>query len=373
MSYHCHEHFPKAMEPVDGSIDIQTEFFARMDSHSPDLSDLLGKRVRILHTKRRLSIQKRIVVFEQQTYVLHFFVLKSTKDRFEDAVQRLQDAGISAQHVCTGTSSWRDALRAGGHWLALSFLPGKPLSQKAHPKALASLGRTLAKLNAIEGAATGALFERRRPVLPHEAYLSQLGAMHSPEERRWIEGSLARMQRLPATQLTHGDLYGSNIIEQENHSIGLIDYELMTYDVAGIELAATLMRPFCRQMAQRHSLLEGYLDTCSDELRDIWQTHALDLVFTAAARLLAGRQQRIRHLMIRDRLFALGDAVPLPSLRRRLNSRREAIAKNIVSAQANEAYYLNITKAMVGICLAEPAIDPVRLLERCDKPVRKTA
>jgi Ser/Thr protein kinase RdoA (MazF antagonist) len=358
---------------VDGSIGIQTELLSRMDSRTPDLRDLLGKRVRIVHTKRRLSIQKRIVEFEQQTYVLHFFLRKSTKDRFEAAVRKLQATGISAQHVCTGTASRRDALRVGGHWLALSFLPGTPLSRKAHPKALTALGQTLAKLNSIEGAAAGALFERRQPVLPHEAYLAQMGQAHTPEERRWIEESLARMRRFPANQLTHGDLYGSNIIEQDDHSIGLIDYELMTYDVSGIELAATLMRPFCRQGAQRRSLLEGYLAACPATLRDVWQNHAQDLIFSAATRLLAARQRRIRHLTIRDRLLAAGQSLLPPSLRQRVKDRRDAIARNIASARLNEAYYLHITRTMIGLCLAEPAIDPVKLLERCDKQARKPA
>lgn len=361
------------MEPVLGSIGKQTEFFARMDSRTPDLSDLLGKRARILHTKQRLSIQKRIVEFERQTYVLHFFLRKSTKTRFERAMQQLQEAGISAQHVCAGTSSRRHALKAGGHWLALSYLPGTPLTAQAHPDALAALGRTLAKLNAIEGAASGALFERRQPVLPHEAYLAGAGQALTPEERRWIEASLGRMRLLPANQLTHGDLYGSNIIEQENHAIGLIDYELMTYDVSGIELAATLMRPFCRQRAQRRSLLESYLAACPVALRDTWQNHAPDLIFTAATRLLAAREQRISHLMRRDRLLAAVRPLLPSALRTRVASRRSAIAKNIASARANEAYYRHIAGTMVGLCLAEPGIDPLRLMECCDRLFRKPA
>ena len=359
------------MDPVDGSIGRQTEFLARMDSRTPDLRDLLSKRVRIVHTKRRLSIQKRIVEFQQQTYVLHFFLRKSTKDRFEATVRKLGEAGISAQHVCAGTGSRREALRAGGHWLALSYLPGTPLSRKAHPKALAALGGTLAKLNAIEGAAAGALFERRLPVLPHEAYLSLGGTAHTPEERRWIEDSLARMRRLPANQLTHGDLYGSNIIEQDDHAIGLIDYELMTYDISGIELAATLMRPFCRQGAQRRNLLQGYLAACPVALADIWQHHAPDLVFAAATRLLAARQKRIRHLTTRDRLLAAVSRVAPSSIRKRIKDRRAAIAKNIASAGENETYYLHIARTMVGLCIAEPAIDPVHLLEQCEKFFRK--
>lgn len=175
----------------------------------------------------------------------------------------------------------------------------------------------------------------------------------------------------PANQLTHGDLYGSNIIEQDDHAIGLIDYELMTYDVSGIELAATLMRPFCRQGAQRRGLLQGYLAACPAALADIWQRHAADLVFTAATRLLAARQRRIRHLVIRDRLLAAGERVLPPAIRKRVTERRAAIARNIASAGENEAYYRHIARTMVGLCLADPAIDPVRLLEQCDKRFRK--
>jgi Ser/Thr protein kinase RdoA (MazF antagonist) len=344
-----------------------------MDSRTPDLRDLLGKRVQILHTKRRLSIQKRIVSFEGQFYVLHFFLRKSTKSRFEKAMQQLQDAGISAQHIVAATTSRRDALTAGGHWLALSYLPGAPLSQKAHPQALSALGRTLAKLNAIEGEASGALFERRRPVLPHTGYLARMGASHTPEERHWIEASRARMERLPANQLTHGDLYGSNIIEQDDHAIGLIDYELMTYDVSGIELAATLLRPFCRQTAQRRSLLDSYLAACSPALAAIWRAHSADLLFTAAARLLAAREQRIRHQASRDRLFALGERLLPAGMRKSLKGRRASIAKNLASARTNEVYYRHVIKTMLGLHLAAPTLDPVTLLERCDKLFGKPA
>ena len=337
-----------------------------MDSHSPDLGDLLGRQARILHAKRRLHIQKRIVEFEQEKYVLHRFLWKKTRDRFEATVRRLHEAGITAQHVCTGTSSLPQALRCRGHWLALSFLPGTPLPHKAHPDALAALGRTLAKLNALEGAGPGALFERRLPFLPHEAYLSRPPHALAPDERRWIEESLTRMRQLPGNQLTHGDLYGSNIIEQDDHSVGLIDYELMTYDISGIELAATLIRPFCRRSAQRRSLLRAYLAACPAELRDIWQTHASDMIFTAAARLLATRQQRLRRLMLRDRLLARPAWLGLP-----LQSRREAIARDIRSARSNEAYYGNIARTMVGLCLADPKIDPVRLLDQCDRALNR--
>lgn len=337
-----------------------------MDSPPPDLRDLLGRQARILHTKRRLHIQKRIVEFDGRKYVLHRFLRKATRDRFEATVRRLHEAGVLAQSVCTGTSSLQEAARFRGHWVALSFLPGKPLARKAPPKVLAALGRTMAGLNTIEGDAPGALFERRQPVLPHENHLAEHGQALSADERRWIEDSLARMRRLPGNQLIHGDLYGGNIIAQEDQSVGLIDYELMTYDVSGIELAATLLRPFCRRTAQRQGLLKAYLAACPEALRSVWETHAPDLIFTATARLLSLRRRRLKHLIIRDRWFSRGKILLPPPLRRHVESRLDTIAKNIRSARLAEAYYLTVARTMVGICLADPGIDPVGLLERCD-------
>jgi Ser/Thr protein kinase RdoA (MazF antagonist) len=354
------------MKPVEGPIRTSTERFDRMDSPPPDLRDLLGKQARILHTKRRFHIQKRIVEFDGRKYVLHRFLRKTTKDRFEATVRRLREAGVLAQNVSAGTSSMKQSLQFRGHWLALSYLPGKPIHRRAPPAVLAALGSTMARLNAIEGDAPGALFEERQPALPHEDYLAAHRQTLSPDETRWIDDSLARMRRLPGNQLTHGDLYGGNIIAQEDNSVGLIDYELMTYDVSGIELAATLLRPFCRRTLQRRGLLQAYLSTCPAGLRDVWSAHAPDLIFTAAARLLSLRQTRLRHLVMRHRIFTgLKTLLPWP-LRKRVENRLDDIDKNIGAARLNEAYYLTIARTMVGLCLADPKIKPERLLSLCD-------
>src|SRR5690606_10896675 len=100
--------------------------------------------------------------------------------------------------------------------------------------------------------------------------------------------------------------------------------------------------------------------------------HAADLVFTAATRLLAARQKRIRHLAIRDRLLAAGERVLPASMRTRAGDRRAAITRNIASPREKESYYRHIARTMIGLCLTGPAIVAVRLLEQCDALFRKT-
>ena len=153
-----------------------------MGSHMPTLDDLLGPRARVIHTKRKLNIQKRIVEFDGQKYVLHRFLRKKLKERFGATVRRMQERGAPVQSIYTQTSSLPDVLRSRGHWLVLSFVPGKPISHDAHPRVLAALGGTLATLNSIQGAAHGALFDRRTLALPHETFLARQAHLLSCEE-----------------------------------------------------------------------------------------------------------------------------------------------------------------------------------------------
>src|SRR5690606_8731936 len=102
---------------------------------------------------------------------------------------------------------------------------------------------------------------------------------------------------------THGDLYGANIIVDADHSVGLIDYELLAYDLAGIELAATLLRPFCRNEGRRRALLRAYLASCPAELRQAWKENSRDFIFAAAARLALARQDRVSHIARREQIL----------------------------------------------------------------------
>ncbi|MFD1326982.1 phosphotransferase enzyme family protein [Mycoplana ramosa] len=335
-----------------------------MINRHPSISELLAGQADVLHSKWRFNIRKRIVELNQQKYVLYRFRTKRTMEHFEQTIHRLAGAGIAVQSVCARTSSFGQYLRHG-HWLALSYLPGRPLPNNPNRDGLISLGQTLAKLYSLEGPPQRALFERRQPKLPHEAYLAAETQL-SDKHRTWIRESMDRLRRLPATQLTHGDLFGNNIIQNDDQSIGLIDYELLAYDLSGIELAATLLRPFCRRGQKRRILMRAYLTSCSPQLRQVWRQCGRDLVFAAAARLALARQDRVRHVTRKNRLLKIGQLLPHRPVREAATRQLEANVRIIRAAMRNEAYYLNITRTMIDLCLAEPDADPISLLQQCD-------
>ncbi|MDR6758948.1 Ser/Thr protein kinase RdoA (MazF antagonist) [Mycoplana sp. BE70] len=309
-------------------------------------------------------MQKRIVELNQQQYVLYRFRTKRTMEHFEQTIQRLDSAGIAVQSICARTSSFGEYLRHG-HWIALSYLPGRHLSGKANRDGLVSLGQTMAKLNSLEGPPRRALFERKRPKLPHEAYIAGETQL-TDKQRTWIRESMDRLRGLPATQLTHGDLFGKNIIQNDDQSVGLIDYELLAYDLSGIELAATLLRPFCRRVQKRRILMRAYLRSCSPQLRQTWNQYGRDLVFAAAARLALARQDRVRHVTRKNRLLRIGQWLPNRSVRDAATRQLEANIAIIRAARRNEAYYLNITRTIIDLALADPDTGPINLLRQCD-------
>jgi Ser/Thr protein kinase RdoA (MazF antagonist) len=255
-----------------------------------------------------------------------------------------------------------------GHWLALSHLPGQAITRKVNREGLVSLGRTMARLNALEGPPQRSLFKGKHPALPHEAYLA--GDMQLTEsQRQWIRESLARLKELSGTQLTHGDLYGANIIQDDDQTVGLIDYELLTYDLSGIELAATLLRPFCRSHKRRQILLSAYLKACPPKLGQIWNDYGRDLLFAAAARLALARQERIRHVTRLNRVLSIRRL--LPYRREELAKRYEANLAIIRSAQRNETYYVNVARTVVDLCMEDPHADPITLLRLCHERKRQ--
>ncbi|HVK90084.1 MAG TPA: phosphotransferase [Mycoplana sp.] len=332
-----------------------------MTTRHPSISDLLARDAVVVHSKWRFRMQKRIVELNGRTYVLYRFRRKRTKARFEDTIRRLEQAGIAIQSICARTSTFGEYLRHG-HWVALSYLPGEPIAKRVNRAGLVSLGRTIARLNAIEGPPQQALFGAKRPVLPHETYLAR-DTQLTESQRRWIRKSHARLQGLAGAQLTHGDLFSGNIIQNDDNSVSLIDYELLAHDLAGIELAATLLRPFCRTDKRRRILLAAYLAACSPKLRQAWDVYGRDFLFAAAARLALARQDRVRHVTRLNRILA---ARRLLSRRgEELTGRYEANLAVIRSAQRNEAYYVGMARTMIELCLVDSETGPLDLLQLC--------
>ena len=325
----------------------------------PPIADLVGKDARLLFKGGRPGLQKRIVELDGRTYVLQRFGRRAAMQAFADTVERLRQSGIPVQDVLARAETLRH-----GNWVVLSYLPGALIDKAAGKKAFAALGTVMARLNALEGGPYRALFDRKQPKLPHAAYLRRHARTLSPEQRRWIEGSAARLSALPGTQLTHGDLHSKNIILLEDGSVGLIDYEMLAYDLSGIELAGTFMRPFCRRRANRSALLDAYLAACPAPLKEIWRAHAADLLFAAAARMALGREDKVRLTRFRDRIAACRQLLPFG--RAAMARQRQAYAELLEATERRRVSYLHISRAVVDLSLAEPGMEPITLLERAE-------
>lgn len=339
-----------------------------MKSANPSIGELLAGHVDVVHTKWRFSLQKRIVELNGSRYVLYRFRSKTMMRRFEDALALLSAAGVPVQSVCARTSTVGGYLRHG-HWLALSYLPGHPLGKNPGQRLMTELGKTMAKVNGIAGPQRQSLFSRRRPELPHRAYLEMATGLDD-RQREWISASLARLERLQGAQLTHGDLFVDNIIVMPDKSIGLIDYELMAYDLSGIELAGTLLRSFCRKNHTRRALLRAYMAACPPKLKAAWTQYCRDFVFAAAARLVLARQERLRHIARKQRFLSLRSALPFGPTTAEVARQRKAYQGIIRSAKKNEEYYLHILRTMIDICIKNKGIGAVALLDKCDRTYR---
>lgn len=341
-----------------------------MKSANPSIGELLAGHVDVVHTKWRFSLQKRIVELNGSKYVLYRFRSKKMMHRFEDALALLSGAGVPVQSVCARTSTLGEYLRHG-HWLALSYLSGHPLGRSPGRRLMAELGKVMAKVNGISGPQSRSLFSRRRPELPHRAYLEMATGLDE-RQREWISASRDRLQRLQGTQLTHGDLFVDNIIVMPDKTIGLIDYELMAYDHSGIELAGTLLRSFCRKNHTRRALVRAYMAACPPRLKTEWKQYCRDFVFAAAARLVLARQDRLRHIARKQRILDLRSALPFGPKTAEVARQRRAFQGIIRSAKKNEEYYLHVLRTMIDICIKNEGIGAVALLDKCDRSYRRT-
>lgn len=336
-----------------------------MTSYSVDMAELLSPKAEILHTKRRFNLQKRIVRLNGETFVMYRFRRKGMQERFVAILREIAAAGVSIQPVEARTSTIGEYMRFG-YWITLGHVPGVQMG-KPTPGSIASLARNLVRLHSLEGPPGKALFQGKNPKLPHRAYRDDDQTL-SADQKQWIEQSHVRLQRISRTQLTHGDLFSGNIIRGPDETVSLIDYELLSYDASGIELASALIRHFSRQEKNRRLLLETYLENCSPELRAIWQEHAPDFIFAAAARLALSRKKRARNVLVKDRLDQLQcRLVPLAHSKQTSSRRHQQNLVIIETARAHEHYYRHIASTAIDVCREAPGTDALTLLLHCNQ------
>lgn len=332
-----------------------------MTSYSVDMADLLSPEAEILHTKRRFNLQKRIVRLNDETFVMYRFRRKGMLERFEGILREVAAAGVSIQPVEARTSTFGEYLRFG-YWIALGHVPGVQMG-KPTPRSIASLARNLVRLHSLEGPPPGkALFQGKNPQLPHQAYCDDDHGL-TADQKQWVNASSEKLQKIRGVQLTHGDLFSGNIIRAPDETVSLIDYELLAYDKSGIELASALIRHFSRQEKNRRLLLETYLENCSPELKAMWQEHAPDFIFAAAARLALSRKQRARNVLLKDRFDQLQRRLlPLERSQQALSRRHQRNFVIVQTARAHEHYYRHIARTVIDQCRLAPGIDPLALL-----------
>lgn len=319
------------------------------------IATLLSPQARITHHRRRLMMSKSIVEWEGKHYVLHRFRRRATFKRFVKLIEQVSDSGASIQRIAALTAT-DDQQRRHGYYVALDYVPGTPLGGRTTEGTLVSFGQNLARLHSVEGPDNEALFAAARPKLPHGSYVRS-NADLSAEERKWIEASRGRLLSTRANNLTHGDLYAGNIIAGADGRVSLIDYELMAFERAGIELAIALLRSFCRKAADRRLLLKSYLADCSPALAQAWQSHFADFLFAAAARLASQRRSRFWRLTFYNQLLKLRARFAWAD-RSDLDRRIEKNEKLRWSAHRQAIHYGRVARALVQVGLTRPDLDP---------------
>ncbi|MDI7865076.1 phosphotransferase [Rhizobiaceae bacterium n13] len=332
-----------------------------MTSYAIDIGTLLSPQAEVLYAKWRYNVRKRIVRLNGDTYVLCRFRNGRVLDHFEKTLMRIADGGVAVQPVKARTRALGERLRFG-HWIALGHVPGEPLIKRIPRPSIASLARNLGRLHSLQGPQIQSLFSRQRPELPHLTYLANNDHL-SEENRDWIRAGFTRLLQTKSTSLTHGDLFGSNVIRAKDQSVTLIDYELLAYEYAGVELAACLLRNYCRIKDHQQVFLRAYLESCSPELRAAWEDHGRDFLFAGAARLALQRRQRARSIRIRDQFNQLQRwAWPFAS-REALRRQHENNVALIESRKASADYYDHIARSTADLCRKHADLDPLTLLQ----------
>lgn len=257
----------------------------------PSLGQLLSAEVTLLHETRRSYMAKRVVKSEGKGYVLYCVPQRERMLRFETALRQAAAAGVRMQ----GLVHESHVADASGNWLALRFAHGEPLGRsRPGPRVYQSLGRMLARLHSQESDHAVSLLRGRTDATEYARVLDRVDL--SGDERRWVGQSAERLYRIGRFQLAHGDLHRQNILVSPNEQISLIDYELFAFEPAGLELAMVLLREYCRRPENRQLLLNNYLATSREGIRELWQEFYADLLFAAALRLAAQRDARTRVL-----------------------------------------------------------------------------
>lgn len=270
------------------------------------LDTLLSSEAELAHLTRRMFFEKRIVALADRKHVLYRFPVPWRARRLAALLQEAELRGIPMQRCEQVWAGWTEVLRNRGAWIAMTYEDGRAFAPaNLNEGAAASLASALGALHSISARKDGPLFTYRpfrssfaEEVDLHLRQALQHAERHDPHEKaqiaRWLEGHGAFLKDRRSFHLLHGDLISKNVLLREDGaSVCLIDYELATFDHAGFELAAALLRFFGGRNRKLIPLfLDHYLATCSQDIARDWDAHAPYFLVASALRVARTRVRR---------------------------------------------------------------------------------
>ena len=322
-----------------------------MPDETPSLEMLLSSRATVLHQTRRPYIEKRVVELDGNGYVLHRFPSRAVLVEFEQTLCKARAEGTALQGVLLSTADIEDA---PGFWLVLNCLPGELMSRRRFDsKTLESLATNVASLHRVHASQARPLLLRDMDQVPYHDFLDEHDL--SLAERQWVAASAERFYGIDRFQLSHGDLHGRNILVGPDKQAALIDYELLAFEPAGLELATMLLRSYCRSPQHRRVFLKAYVAKSRKADLAFWKAHAADLLLAASLRLTWLRRRRLSILLRRRWLFVVLLRLAVsPARRKRLSEQFELIEAQLAHAQKGLTTYSALSRYLLRAAMENP-------------------
>lgn len=276
-----------------------------------DFEDLLNQRKAItVYKKWHLLFEKRIVEYRQARYVVYRFLFSFLADLLSWFLLRGQAEQVSLQRLCLQSKSrhWLNFLRHPGFWVVIHYEVGDLWKRSLiSDEVIESLGVNLARLHSIQSQTSRDVFSLKPKfdiktqlkkealgLLPHR---KNWGEADKKIYHEWLNTHLHFLDDIATFQLTHGDLTAKNILLKSDGQVCFIDYDLIAFKLAGLELAQVLITLINgRYRKKRDFFVERYLSGVSLDVKSLWLSHQWQWVTLAMMRLAHRKLIRAKNL-----------------------------------------------------------------------------
>lgn len=276
-----------------------------------DFEDLLNQRKAItVYKKWHLLFEKRIVEYQHARYVFYRFLFAFLADLLCWLLLRGQAEQISLQRLCLQPKSryWLNYLRHPGFWVVIHYEAGDLWNRSViNDDVIDSLGGNLARLHSIQSQTSRDVFSLK-PKFDIKKQLKKEALGLLPHRKNWAEADreifhtwlnthLEFLDDIATFQLTHGDLTAKNILLKPDGQICFIDYDLIAFKPAGLELAQVLITLINGRLRKKRDLfVERYLSEVSLDVKSLWLSHQWQWATLAMMRLAHRKLIRAKNL-----------------------------------------------------------------------------